>query len=94
METMHGLTQQQMIEVYKYVRDEYLKDEIESYLDCGTYTISDREFEGFDIIGYLDIYQIVDNFKKANRFDYDFIEDLILDEIDKNRDSILGEREY
>lgn len=88
MEVMHGLTEQQMIEVYRHVRDSYLKREIEEYLIDSSYFIRNREYNGREIIKHLDLDRLVTNFKEADEFNYDLVEALIDAEISNNVDSI------
>lgn len=89
MEVMHGLTEQQMIEVYRHVRDFYLKREIEEYLIDSSYFIRNREYNGREIIKHLDLDRLVTNFKEADEFNYDLVEALIDAEISNNIDSII-----
>lgn len=77
-----------MIEVYRHVRDSYLKREIEEYLIGSSYFIHNREYEGRDIIKHLDLDRIATNFKEADEFNYDLVEALIEAEISNNTDSI------
>lgn len=77
-----------MIEVYRHVRDYYLKREIEEYLIDSSYFIRNREYNGREIIKHLDLDRLVTNFKEADEFNYDLVEALIDAEISNNIDSI------
>lgn len=77
-----------MIEVYRHVRDYYLKREIEEYLIDSSYFIRNREYNGCEIIKHLDLDRLVTNFKEADEFNYDLVETLIDAEISNNIDSI------
>ena len=77
-----------MIEVYRHVRDYYLKREIEEYLIDSSYFVRNREYNGREIIKHLDLDRLVTNFKEADEFNYDLVEALIDAEISNNIDSI------
>ena len=90
METMYGLTSQQMVDVYRHVRYDFIKNEIESYLEENSYNIHDKEFDGRDIVGHLDFDRMVTKFERLNEFNYDLVGSILEDEIYNNIDSILG----
>ena len=89
--TMYGLTALQMREVYRHVRNEYIKDELKSFMEDGRYMLNGREFVGRDIMKHLDFDRIAENYTKADDFGYDLAEVLIETEIYRNRDSILNQ---
>lgn len=94
MRLMFGLTKGQMLAVFQEVRSEYIKDDIKSILDDTTYNYKNQEIEGSKIKDRLDLDYIAERFLDKDDFNWELLEDIINDEIDKDLDYVMTGKEY
>lgn len=94
MQTMYGLTKQQMREVFEYMRAEYLRQDIEDIMFETDYIINGEDISGDLVASRIDIDCIINEFLSKDEFNWCLLEELIEQEVSNKEDYILTGKCY